>query len=672
MTALGGGKIWFTAAEIADLSLPGLPRTKRKVNERADIENWALATAEDGAPLARARKGRGGGVEYHLSILPDAARAELVKRGVSLAPAHDSAAPGIAANDDIIAGRGGHGQLWSWFDAQSDKVKDEARRRAMILNSVGTYVESGLDATRAVQNVAASAGVSVSTIWNWSALVRGVPAADRLPHLAPRRKGGGKEAAVDGDLWQMLLSDYLRLARPSFLTCYRRVEDVAKTMGLSLPHAKTLQRKLEAEVPAQVITLRRKGVEALRKMLPPQIRSVADLHAMELVNIDGHKADVFVNWGRDANGKDIIRRPIIVAIQDVHSRKFLAWRVAESEDMVTARLVFADLFRKWGIPKGLLADNGRAFASKWLTGGSRTRFRFKIREEDPVGLLVNLGVTVHWAKPYRGQSKPIERGFRDFCDAIARHPAFEGAYTGNTPLAKPENYGSKAVDLETFIQVFDAGVAEHNRRLGRRTEMGAGQHSFDDVFAASYARSTVARATEEQLRLALFAADQVSTDRTTGSVKLAGNSYWTEQLAAVAGEKVTIRFDPEDLMQPVHVYDRAGRFLSTAPIQRATGFLDMGQAKERQRLERRHQRATREAAEALNLLSAAELVSRLPAYDEDGDNRSIRPAATRIVRQRGANVAALKAVSEPTEAQIERSNLDRAFGRAALRLIDNN
>ncbi|WIA55483.1 transposase domain-containing protein [Sphingobium sp. WTD-1] len=128
--------------------------------------------------------------------------------------------------------------------------------------------------------------------------------------------------------------------------------------------------------------------------------------------------------------------------------------LAESEDMVTARLVFADLFQKWGIPKGLLSDNGRAFASKWLTGGARTRFRFKIRDEDPLGVLTALGITVHWAKPYRGQSKPIERGFRDFCDAIAKHPAFDGAYTGNTPLAKPEDYGSRAIDIETFWRDF--------------------------------------------------------------------------------------------------------------------------------------------------------------------------------------------------------------------------
>src|SRR3546814_15673799 len=131
--------------------------------------------------------------------------------------------------------------------------------------------------------------------------------------------------------------------------------------------------------------------------------------------------------------------------------------------------------------RSLLADNGRAFASKWLTGGAKTRFRFKVRDEDPTGLLVALGVTIHWAKPYRGQSKPIERGFRDLCDAVAKHPAFEGAYTGNRPDAKPENYGSKAVDLDTFLRVWNEGMAAHNARLGQIGRASCGERGGRDV-----------------------------------------------------------------------------------------------------------------------------------------------------------------------------------------------
>src|SRR5690606_21666117 len=109
----------------------------------------------------------------------------------------------------------------------------------------------------------------------------------------------------------------------------------------------------------RIVTLRRKGEEALRRSIPSQRRRVEDLHALECVNIDGHKFDVFVTPPRGGNPI----RPVMVAIQDVRSSRVLAWRVGETESAALARLAFADLFRDYGIPKHAVLDNGRGFAS---------------------------------------------------------------------------------------------------------------------------------------------------------------------------------------------------------------------------------------------------------------------------------------------------------------------
>jgi hypothetical protein len=77
-----GGKQFYTAAELAALGLPGLSRAKRKINERAAAERWALRADDKGAPFARPRVGRGGGLEYHIQLLPASARLELAKRGL--------------------------------------------------------------------------------------------------------------------------------------------------------------------------------------------------------------------------------------------------------------------------------------------------------------------------------------------------------------------------------------------------------------------------------------------------------------------------------------------------------------------------------------------------------------------------------------------------------------
>jgi len=300
------------------------------------------------------------------------------------------------------------------------------------------------------------------------------------------------------------------------------------------------------------------------------------------------------------------------------------------------------VFRTWGVPAGCLLDNGRAFASKAITGGAKTRFRFTIRPEDPTGLLTALGVEIHWATPYRGQSKPIERGFRDLCDHGAKHPAFAGAYTGNRPDAKPENYGSKAIDLAVFVRVVNRIIAAHNARLGRRTETARGG-SFDQAFEASYARAPIRRATPEQMRMALLAADRVTTDRKSGAISFHGNRYWSEALSGIAGDKVTVRFDPDDLTQDLHVYALDGRYLCDAEAVDATGFLDTASAKARAQLEASVRRKARELVAMEDLLSADQIAALLP--DDEAEEDGASPIVIRPVRMRATAGGAQGAIS---------------------------
>lgn len=649
MTA-AGGKSWLTAAEIAALALPGLPRTKRKVNERADEDGWALRRSNRGELLSRRRRGRGGGQEYHVEVLPAGARAELARRGLP--------ETGERASEPTP------GSVWEWYDRQSDAVKEAAARRAAVLDVVAAQEAMGLPISSAVPTAAAMAGVSASTVWDWHSLAKGSTGADRLALLAPRRKGGGREAEIDDRVWNFLLSDYLRPERPTFSSCWWRAKRYADDLGVEMAHERSLRRKLEREVDRRVIVARREGKRALVQAIPPQQRTIAGLHAMELVCIDGHRWDVFVEWPDGT-----IERPIMVAISDIYSRKILAWRIGGTESALLTRLAFADLFRRYGIPRACLLDNGRAFASKWITGGAKTRYRFSIREDEPTGLLPALGINPHWATPYSGQSKPIERAFRDLCDHVAKHPAFSGAWTGNRPDAKPENYRGKAVPLETFIQIAAVGIQQHNARPGRRTEAAHGL-SFDQAFDASYASAPIGKASPEQLRLALLTADEVRTDRKSGCISVYGNRYWCEELAPIAGSKVTVRFDPDDLTLDVHVYDRAGRYLCSAPLLAQTGFLDAEAAKMLARRKADLRKATNRQIEALNLMQAAEIAALLPAEPDEADPPS--PALIRPVRHRGQTAAALKAAPAalPDEDRVARNAVMDRLATAHLRLVE--
>ncbi len=638
---------WFTAAELAKLRLPGLPSDKSAMNRRIRDERWQLRSA-NGEPMSRPRVARGGGTEYHVSLLPGPARLELARRGIGARPAPAEAEAAATGS-------------WRWYDLQGDSVKADAEHRLGVVREVHLLRESGASWTTAVVQIGRLHGVGRSTLWGWLSLVDGVARADWLPTLAPRRKGGGKEAEIDPDLWTIYKSDCLAKSAPTLTSCYERTADIAKARGLSLPSERTMRRRLESEVHPDVLKLAREGEEAVRRSIPAARRTVEHLHALEWVNIDGHKFDVMVT--PPGGGKPI--RPVMVGLQDVHSSKLLAWRVGETESAALARLAFADLISNWGIPVHCLLDNGRGFASKWLTGGALTRFRYKVLPSDPTGLLTSLNIQIHWALPYRGQSKPIERAWRDLCDTISRHPAANGAYTGNNPLNKPENYGERAMGWEEFLAHVDRGIAKHNAKLGRRGRFYAGR-SFDDVFNASYAVAPIGKARPEQMRLALLAAEQKRINSQTGEIDLYGNRYWAEGCSHLRGQRVTVRFDPDDLHREVYLYDQGGHFLTAAQLIADTGFGDAEGARITGKRWADHRRRIRDGLEAEQLL-ASEQVARL--QPDAAPPIVPEPSVVRPVRHRGQTAAALKAIA-PAPA-MPRQSESRVFGALGkLRAVD--
>jgi putative transposase len=630
---------WFTAGEIAALGLPGLPTTRQNVQALADARFWG-AEALRGTGW-RPRAGRGGGVEYHLSLLPPAAQAALMLR--ETAPA----APARARPADRDA-------RWAWFERLPEKKQAVARQRLEALSAVEDLVLHGIGRVAAMQEVARLRQIRLSTLYNWRALIDLVPRHDWLAHLAPHHAGRtGARAACPPEAFEMLKGDWLRPERPTFQACWRRLEQVAEERGWALPAARTMERRLLA-LPVAVRVLARDGADKLKRLIPAQQRDRAELHALQVVNADGHKWDVFVRW---PNGD--IARPIMLAFQDVHSGKVLSWRVDRSENRETFRLCFGDMVEQWGIPDACVLDNSRTFASKWMTGGIANRFRFKVREDEPLGIMTQLGIQVHWATPFSGQSKPIERAFRDFAQDTAKHPKFAGAYTGHKPDAKPENYASTAVPLDTFLAVIGAEIAAHNARTGRTGGVALGR-SFDAVFAESYAAAPIRQASAHQRRLWLLAAERQLASRTDGSITLLGNRYWAEFLHAHRGEHLTVRFDPELLQQPLHVYRADGDYLGAAECIEAVGFLDAAAARQHASTRKAWMRGIKMQLEAERSLSIRDVAAMLP--DAPGQAPAPTPKIVRLV----AGNTALK--PRPADPENEQSANDLALIRAAARL----
>jgi len=399
-------------------------------------------------------------------------------------------------------------------------------------------------------------------------MVAGIPRPYWLAFLLPDGKEGRPTAELHPTAFAAFKRDYLRLEQPDAASCYRRVQRLAQVHRdwLPLPCLKTFVRHMKRDVDYVTRVAMREGDEAMMRLGPKVRRDRSDLAALAIVNADGHTFDVAVRFPDGSIG-----RPVILGWQDVYSGKLLSYRIARSETADVVRLSFCDMVRQYGIPRRAHLDNGRAFAAKTNTGGVATRYRYKVRDDDQLGVITRLGVEVRWVKPYNGKAKPIERAWRDLATDLSKRPEFAGAYLGNSPTGKPENYGSRAVSWDEFLRVVADGVAEYNARTGRRSEVAAGR-SLDETFAASYATATIRKATANQLAMMLLASNVRPVGRADGFVTLAGNRYWSEALCEHAGRRVEIRFDPEAMHDGVHVFTLDGTYLCKADCVAALGW----------------------------------------------------------------------------------------------------
>lgn len=590
--------------------------TPRAVRQRAQRESWKFSE----------RKAIGGVRQvFSLEDLPSEVQAKvalhLIQTG-QIQPAESS------ETTEKPAKRSATGydrdSLWVWYDSRPQKIKDEGTRRAGYCLKVRALIDSGLKVRPALTEVARAEAVSLASLKRWwygDTLILGATNVDRTDYaaaLAPRYAGGQDYADFTPDAWEWIKADWLRPEQPSAASVYRDAQAEAQKKEWTLPSLATVKRRLE-DLPWQVRVLAREGEEALKRMLPHVTRNKSTLQALEAVNADGHVFDLRVQLPSGEVG-----RPVLVAWQDIYSGKILSYRVGETLNQHIVRLAFGDVVEKFGVPEHCFLDNGREFANKWLTGGSKTRFRFTIREDDPIGIFTQLGINIHWTTPYHGQSKPIERAFRDLCEGIAKHPAASGAYTGNSPTNKPSNYGARALEWSEFLAIVQHGIAEHNARIGRRSQVANGR-SFDQAFAESYAVSMIRKATAEQRRLWLLAAEGVMV-RQTGHVSILNNLYWGEAVAALAGRKVVVRFDSDNLELPVHVYDLAGEYLGEASCTQAN-FLDAQAAKDHARANRQKIKAAKAQLAAERRMDAIEAAQALPNVVVPID----RPASSVVV-----------------------------------------
>ena len=585
--------------------------SQQAIAKRAAQENWPFEQ----------EKARGGTRKvYPLQALPIAIQAQLLRSYRSDMPTPEGEAKPHEYNKE---------SLWAYYERATDKKKATAKKRVQYLLQLKSLMDNGHSFTEASRAVAKANSISAASLKNWWFGVNRKKGAkyyaveDWLAAMVPGHVGHSKTAECSVEAWNYFKADYLRLEKPTATACYERLKLAAEHNNWQIPSLSTLERRIKA-MPITTRTLLREGEHALMRLFPALERSIEQLHAMEWINGDGYMHNVFVKF---KDGR--IGRPKTWFWQDVYSRNMIAWRTDETENTDMIRLSFGDVVEKLGIPEHVTIDNTRAAANKWMTGGVPNRYRFKVKDDDPVGIFPMMGVQVHWTSVIagrgHGQAKPVERAFGvgGLEEYIDKHPKCQGAYTGPNPTAKPENYGSTAIPIEEFEKIIAEGVAMFNRKAKRQTEACHGMLSFQEAFAQSYATATVRKATSEQRRLWMLTAEAIKVGRDgtivleAGAGRIGKNRYGNDALLQYRGQKIVVRFDPAQLHEAVHAYTLDGRYIGEVECLQAAGFGDSETGRKANRLRKQKMKATKIAATAEQGLSALEAAALLPPPEDE-------------------------------------------------------
>ncbi len=353
-------KIWLSAAEIAALELPGLPAAKRAVTRYAQRAGW------DARPtLARPRAGKGGGIEYHLDLLPAEARALYVARHVAAIDVPVQIARSAAQEDNAATLTG---------------TASEARdARLALLAQIGRYAEAAtLSRKRADGHFADlyNAGqVTVAgwikrqvstltprTIARWRAEVRkGNAAGLAVDRSAARRGTGLLDKANGGEVRTFLLA---MIAKQPQLTAHHLralAADRYAAEGISvggeqlvLPPIRTFQRALKIwrdEYRNELASIRDPDGYKSKIRFAARVANPAS-RLNEVWQIDASPADMLCVDGRHS----------IYACIDIYSRRGIVL-VSKTPRASAVGLLLRKAIMAWGVPERIKTDNGSDFVA---------------------------------------------------------------------------------------------------------------------------------------------------------------------------------------------------------------------------------------------------------------------------------------------------------------------
>lgn len=501
---------FFKAIEYAEMQLPGLPKTESGVTRKAKNEHW----------IRRPRQGRGGGWEYSVESLPNAARMAFLERSLNSSnPETEKASP---EKDPV--------QLKPWQRETSDK-------RSRI---VANFIEASKNIpprkiTEFKKKYSKAHNISPRTLDN---LLKSHQSGGHQA-LVPNWNRGDQKKVITPEMAKFIQKVFLQPLGPSVKKVH---EDICKTFADTcqrFPTYRTVAAYINSKWSAsQQLIIRDK--DAWDRVYGPYVRRDWTKVKLNEVWFGDHKQiDVSCLHG----GKAIF--PWLTVVEEALSRIFVGWILVPTPDALAIGQAFLYGVSKYGPPKTLYVDHGKDFKSKYVAGKKEKRdANGDLVERGLPGLVANIGTEMFYAAGRSPREKIIEPAFGIFTDRLKQLPGYRGHSVKTRPkkLANEIKSGN-LLTLDELSSKIDELLNERNAR----------PHSTTGKPPDSYFEGYQAVIPSQQFLDYLLMDVHVSTVKDS-SVLIKGLLYRGEELFKLAGEKVEVRRDPKDIRRAVIIY----------------------------------------------------------------------------------------------------------------------
>lgn len=403
--------------------------------------------------------------------------------------------------------------------------------------------------------------VSVDTLYEWDGKFRKSGPAGLVDGRWRNGRQDKPAAVVDVATGELLpdategrpmVREFIRLMfRPqqwSGRLCWRLASGKADEQGWPVVSYRTCIRAWEA-VPVAVKSGRRYGRKRFEAEAEAYIeRDFTTIDANGMWNADHHQFDVWVSH----DGRHV--RPWLTAYQDCRSRKIVGWRIgADAPDSGSIVLALRDAVKSHGVPARVFVDNGKDFDAFTFHGRTKKQKRAALNAaagefDRRVGIYTMLGIDARNVRPFRGQSKPIERFFRTVCEQFSKR--FD-TYCGNKPENRPDCLDAnldagKAPTLAEFVEKFATWLEGVYHATGH-TGQGMEGRTPADVFNATLGPTK--RVAPDPVLDLMLREQSRPVKVTRNGVKWRGLTYGRNatELGKRVKERVVLLVDPKDV-----------------------------------------------------------------------------------------------------------------------------